>query len=171
MAFVFASICLLRPGFWQSLHNTLCYAIVFPGRNSGLRFGFRPDSSRESFKIGPPAGRRAEFEAFLIGIWPKSGPEARFPARKQYCTTYGMEWAPGVLRGLLPVTLKAIGGESTSTPMQSTGFLVFCVWGGRAKHRRFLAASRPNPAPGGLGKGTGRSPARFAPIFSPVHRF
>ena len=36
---------------------TLCYAIVFPDRKSGFRAGFRPDSSRESFKIGPPAAQ------------------------------------------------------------------------------------------------------------------
>jgi hypothetical protein len=29
---------------------------VLPGRKSGFRAGFRPDSSRESLKIGPPAG-------------------------------------------------------------------------------------------------------------------
>ena len=39
------------------LQRTLCYAIVLPGRKSGFRAGFRPDSSRESIKIGPPAGR------------------------------------------------------------------------------------------------------------------
>ncbi len=60
----------------------LCYAIVLPGRKSGVPARFRPDSSRGSFKIGPPkAGRRADFEVFPIKIWPKSGPEARFPAR------------------------------------------------------------------------------------------
>ena len=56
-------------------------------------------------------------------------------------------------------------------------FLCFCVFiflwffdfvgevGGRTGNRRFLAASRPNPAPGGLGKGPGRFPSGFAPIF------
>ncbi len=42
------------------------------------------------------------------------------------------------------------------------------VGGGRTGHRRFWAASQPNPAPGGLGKGPGRGPVRFAPVFSPV---
>ena len=32
--------------------GTLCYAIVFPGRKSGFRAGFRPDSGRESCNIG-----------------------------------------------------------------------------------------------------------------------
>ena len=36
----------------------LCYAIVPVGRTSGFRAGFRPDSNRESLKIGPPAGLR-----------------------------------------------------------------------------------------------------------------
>ncbi len=33
-------------------------AIVLRGRKSGFRAGFRPDSNRESLKIGPPAGRK-----------------------------------------------------------------------------------------------------------------
>jgi hypothetical protein len=37
---------------------TLRCAIVFPGRKSGFRAGFRPDASRESLNIGPPAGLR-----------------------------------------------------------------------------------------------------------------
>ena len=32
--------------------------VVLPGRKSGFRAGFRPDSSRERLKIGRPAGRR-----------------------------------------------------------------------------------------------------------------
>ncbi len=36
----------------------LCYAIVLPGPKSAFRAGFRPDSLRESLKIGPPAGLR-----------------------------------------------------------------------------------------------------------------
>jgi hypothetical protein len=47
---------------------TLWYAIMLPGRKSGFRAGFQPDSSRESFRIGP-AGRRADFEVFPIKIW------------------------------------------------------------------------------------------------------
>ncbi len=51
----------------------------------------RPDSSRESINIGPPAGlragRRADFEAFSIRIRLKSGQQTPFPARKQYGTT------------------------------------------------------------------------------------
>ncbi len=64
---------------------TLCYAIVRPGRKSGFRAGFRPDSGRESLRIcplagGPKAGRMAALHAFPIRIRPKSCPEARFPA-------------------------------------------------------------------------------------------
>ena len=70
---------------------TLRYAIVLPGQKSGFRAGFRPDSNRESIKIGPPAGLRpgggAIFEALPTRIRPKSGPEARFLARKHYCVT------------------------------------------------------------------------------------
>ncbi len=80
---------LLFKGFyfaWRgSLRTTLRYAIMFPGRKSGSRDGFRPDSNRESVKIGPLAGRRADFYVFQIGIRPKSGPEAQFPARRHYC--------------------------------------------------------------------------------------
>ncbi len=36
----------------------LCYAIMLPGRKSNFRAGFRPDSKRESVKIGPPGGLR-----------------------------------------------------------------------------------------------------------------
>ncbi len=41
-----------------STAGALCYAIALPGRESVFRAGFRPDSSRESFFIGPRAGRR-----------------------------------------------------------------------------------------------------------------
>jgi hypothetical protein len=47
-----------------SLHDTLCYAIVLPGRKSAFRAGFWPDCYRENTEIGPPAGRagrRADF--------------------------------------------------------------------------------------------------------------
>ncbi len=68
--------------------TVLCYAIVPPGRRSGFRAEFRPDSNGENIKIGPSAdrpsgrpkaGRRADFEIFLIRIRPGSrisGPEA-----------------------------------------------------------------------------------------------
>ena len=42
----------------RSAKHTLCFAIVPPGRKSVFRAGFRPDSDRESLKIGTPAGRR-----------------------------------------------------------------------------------------------------------------
>jgi hypothetical protein len=65
------------------------YARVFPGRKSGFRAGLWPESGRESLKIGPPAGRMpADFEVVPMRIRPKSGTDARFPARKQYCVTY-----------------------------------------------------------------------------------
>ena len=66
--------------------HILCYAILLPGRKPVFRAGFRPDSDRESLTIGPPAGRR-DLEVIPIKIRPKPNPEARFPARKQYCVT------------------------------------------------------------------------------------
>ncbi len=45
--------------------DTLCYAIVLPGWKSGFRAGFRSESSRESLKIGPPAGLRQPQGQFL----------------------------------------------------------------------------------------------------------
>ncbi len=44
------------PGIADSY--TLCYALVLPGRKSGFRAGFRPDSMLEDIKIGPSVGRR-----------------------------------------------------------------------------------------------------------------
>ncbi len=38
--------------------RTIGYAIALPGRKSGFRAGFRPDSSRGGLKISPPAGLR-----------------------------------------------------------------------------------------------------------------
>ncbi len=38
-------------------------------------------------KTSKSAGRRADFEAFPIKIWPKSGPKPRFPGRKHFCVT------------------------------------------------------------------------------------
>ncbi len=61
-------------------NDIICYAIVLLGRTSGFRAGNRPDSNR-----GTPAGlrpERADFELSPITIRPKSGPEARLPARK-----------------------------------------------------------------------------------------
>ncbi len=51
------------------------YVTHYPGRKLGLRAGFRPDSNRENIKIGPSAGRRADFKALPTRIRPKSGQE------------------------------------------------------------------------------------------------
>ena len=59
--------------------GTLCYAIVLPGRKSGFRAGFRPDSSRGNLKIGPPAGLRPAGGPILMLSRLESG---RNPARK-----------------------------------------------------------------------------------------
>ncbi len=62
--------------------HTLCCEIVLPGRKSGFRAGFWPDSYRESLKIGLPAGLRPAGElvlrAFPIRIQPQSGPKLGF---------------------------------------------------------------------------------------------
>ncbi len=67
----------LRPFFDHSF--TLCYATVLPGRKSGFWAGFRPDSRRESIKIGPLAGRRLAGGPILMFSRLDSG---RDPARK-----------------------------------------------------------------------------------------
>ena len=59
--------------------HTLCYAIVLPGRKSGFRAGFRPDSIRESIEISPSAGRRPAGGLILMLSRLESG---RNPARK-----------------------------------------------------------------------------------------
>jgi hypothetical protein len=39
-----------------NIRSRLCYAMMLPSRKSGFRAGFQLDSSRGSFKIGPPIG-------------------------------------------------------------------------------------------------------------------
>ncbi len=68
------------------MDDALCCTIVLPGRKSGFRAGFgrilvgklehRPSGR-------PKADRRTDCEVFPIRIREKSGPEARFLARKQ----------------------------------------------------------------------------------------
>ncbi len=58
-------------------YSRLC--IMFPGRKSGFRAGFRPDSNRESLEIGPPAGE-GQPERRFVYVLPSalpSAPEAR----------------------------------------------------------------------------------------------
>jgi hypothetical protein len=74
-------------------HNTLCYALVLPGRKSSFRAGFRSDSHQENLKIGPPTGLRPAGVPFSrltpTRIRPEFGPEARIPVREHYCETSG----------------------------------------------------------------------------------
>ncbi len=106
-----------------TLLNTLCYAIMLPGRKSGFRAGFRPDYNRENLKIGSPAGLR-----------PAGGPilgfsqlESRFQARKHYCVTWGIHIeVPAVLEFPAPQDRTGTGPTSsisggTPPPMQSQG--------------------------------------------------
>ena len=58
--------------YLEKLHPMLC-------NSASGQAGLRPDFDREN---RPSAGRKADFEALPIRIRPKSGPEARFPARK-----------------------------------------------------------------------------------------
>ena len=71
---------------------TRCYAIVLPGRKSGFRAGFRPDSNRESLKIGPPSGRRPAGGPMLkLSRFrsPISGPETLLHNIGYMCDTHG----------------------------------------------------------------------------------
>ncbi len=65
------------------------------GRRSVFREGIRPDSHRESFRIGPPAGRRPAVGLTLTFSRRRSSlnpAKARFPARKHYRITEGKVW-------------------------------------------------------------------------------
>ncbi len=59
---------------------TLCYAMVLPGRKSGFRAAFRPDSSRETAGLRPAGGPILRFSRLESGEIrrgsPISGPEA-----------------------------------------------------------------------------------------------
>ncbi len=57
-------------GPWEP---TLCYAIVLPGQNSGIRAEFRPNSNRVSLKIGPAIGRRPAGGPILMRSLLESG--------------------------------------------------------------------------------------------------
>ncbi len=70
--------------------DTLCYALVLPGRKSAFRAGLAgllPGRHRNRPFGRPKAGRRAEFGAFPVAVRPKSGPEGRFTGRKHYRVT------------------------------------------------------------------------------------
>ncbi len=59
-------------------------AIGLPGRISA---GLLPGKHRHRPSGRPKAGRRVAFGVFPVAVRLKSGPEARFPARKRYCAT------------------------------------------------------------------------------------
>ncbi len=63
--------------------------IWLPARISA---GFKLEKFQNRPSGRPKAGRRADFEAFPISIRPRTGPEARFPARKHYWI--GVPWFP-----------------------------------------------------------------------------
>ncbi len=68
---------------------SLGYALELPGRKSGLRARFRPDSIRKKTKSGPPAGRRPAGGLIWMPSGLESGPEVRLLARMRYCVTSG----------------------------------------------------------------------------------
>ena len=71
--------------------HTLCYAILLPGRQSGVRDGLRPNSNRENFKIGrPKAAWSVDSETFPTRIRPTYDPETPFPARMHYGVAEGI---------------------------------------------------------------------------------
>jgi hypothetical protein len=70
--------------------DTLCYAIVLPGRHSAFRARFWRDCCRENMKIGRPAGQRPAGGRF--SCLPGSSPAKIWPGRtisgpKHYCET------------------------------------------------------------------------------------
>ena len=78
--------------WWPSLcdENTLCYAMVLPGRKLAFRAGFWPDCYRGSTEIGPPAGLRpAGGPISMLLRWCGQNParKGRFSARKHHCAT------------------------------------------------------------------------------------
>lgn len=62
----------------RTMYRTLRYAVLPPVLESGLRAGFRLDSNRGSFKIGPPPGLRPAERLILKLNRLKSG---RHPGR------------------------------------------------------------------------------------------
>ena len=62
---------------WYALPYVMHKCCRDGDRASGPDFG----------RISTSGGRRADLEAFPIGIQPTSGPEDRFPSRKHYCVT------------------------------------------------------------------------------------
>jgi hypothetical protein len=72
---------------------TLCYAIMLPGRKSAFRAGFCRTATGKAPKsaLRPAFGRpEPDFGAFPVAVRQKSGPEGRFPTRKQYCVTWSI---------------------------------------------------------------------------------
>jgi hypothetical protein len=55
----------MSPHEQNTVDGALCYAVVLSAGKSGFRAGCRPEFSRETLIIGPPAGRRADFAGIL----------------------------------------------------------------------------------------------------------
>ncbi len=120
-----------------SATTTVCYAIVLSGRKSGFRAGFRPDSSRESLKIGPPAGgpilRLSQLESGRIKPGsPISNPEALL-RNVRYMILSGAHRPEALLHNIgyartgMPVTLVHPGPGFTRAKPRSNCLMLYNV--------------------------------------------
>ena len=126
------------------IFRILCYAIVLPGRKSSFRAGFRPDSSRESIDIGPPAGFR-----------PAGGPifglsrleSGRNPTRK-------VDFRPGSTVAQVMVKEKYMSGGSVNLAPSARNCVMYLSSGKRGVLEKYLEISRfdrtRSPPPGTL---------------------
>ncbi len=71
----------LAPSYSMLRNNASGPEIGLPGRMSA---GLLPGKHRHGPSGRPKAGRRTDFSAFPVAVWPKPGPEIRFPARKHH---------------------------------------------------------------------------------------
>ena len=76
------------------------FAIVLPAWKAGFRARFRPDSSRESFKIGHPAGRKSDPETkSKAHLWTVCvfgcRPGRDIPAGPGIWPVFNIEFSPG----------------------------------------------------------------------------
>jgi hypothetical protein len=86
----------------------------------------------------PKAGWRTHFDVFPIRIRPKSGPEARFPARRLHCPTQDKHFHPDTLRvdeRVSHLGLPIREPNRRHAPLQSKAFLgpgcrILAFWAG-----------------------------------------
>ncbi len=75
----------------KGVHTMLCNSASKPeiGLLGRMSAGLQSGTPQNRPSGRPSAGRRADFDVCPTRIRPKSGREARFPARKHYCVTLG----------------------------------------------------------------------------------